>query len=209
WNTQVTETLLHQEGSVKAWEYAAGQLINGYAAGAQDTRGVAGGVRGLFGNGPIGFYFGIPGGGPHFQGLPLRAGASHPRPNGKEYNRDGPNGLSITQGSHQQDAAWQFMIFELTRGVELKMGTGFTAPTTHALARSPLWLNQLIGGENARAYDAAASQVKAIPLPPGLNEINSLVGEAFAKVVGGQASARAALLEIKPPVDAILAARGR
>src|SRR5262249_10494205 len=31
WNTQVTETLLHQEGSVKAWEYAAGQLINGYA----------------------------------------------------------------------------------------------------------------------------------------------------------------------------------
>src|SRR5436309_3856216 len=113
-------------------------------------------------------------------------------PDGKEFSRDGPNGLSITRGSKQPDAAWQFMIFELTRGVELKMGTGFTAPTTRAHAKSPLWLNQLIGGENPRVYDAAANMVKAIPLPPRLNEINNLVGDAYQKVVGGQVTAKAA-----------------
>jgi hypothetical protein len=52
-------------------------------------------------------------------------------------------------------------------------------------------------------------QVKAILLPPRLSEIDKLIQDAYVRVLGGQASARQAMTEIKPQVDAILGAAGR
>jgi ABC-type glycerol-3-phosphate transport system substrate-binding protein len=89
------------------------------------------------------------------------------------------------------------------------MGTGFTAPTTRTLAKSPLWLSQLLGGENARVYEAAANQVRAIPHPPRMPDIDKLIQDAYTRIKNGQVSAKAAMTEIKPQVDAILATRGR
>ena len=96
--------------------------------------------------------------------------------------------------------AWEYQV-----GLAL----GLTAPTTRALARSPAWLNQLVPGEQARAYEAAAIQVKAILLPPRLSEIDKLIQEAYARVIAGQATAKQAMTEIKPQADAILGAAGR
>jgi hypothetical protein len=64
-------------------------------------------------------------------------------------------------------------------------------------------------GQRVPAYDAAAVQVKAILLPPRLSEIDKLIQDAYVRVLGGQASARQAMTEIKPQVDAILGAAGR
>jgi multiple sugar transport system substrate-binding protein len=209
WNAKVTETLLHQDGAVRAWEYLAGQVIKGQAPRPEELRGVSGGVQGLFTAGRVAFYDGIRSEVPAFKDVAFGVVPKHKMADGKEYNRDGPNGLSLTQGSRQHEAGWQFMMFELTRGVELKMGTGFTAPTTRSHAKSPLWLNLLIGGENARVYEAAANQVKAIPHPPRMTDIDRLIQAAYGKVVNGEAAARAAMVEIKPQVDAILAERGK
>ncbi len=204
WNTNVTQTLLHEASAVKAWQYLADQLIRGYAPGADDLRGVSDGTRGLFNSGRIAFYFGIRSEVSLFK-VPFGTVPIHKMANGKEYNRDGPNGVSVTQSGRHRDAAWQFLTFAVTRGVEINVALGITAPTTHSLAKQPAWLDTLIGGENAAAYDAAASQVKAIPHPPGLTEIDKLIQDAYLKVVNGQATAGAAMLAIKPQVDAILA----
>lgn len=209
WNAKVTETLLTGDGAVKAWEYLAGQVTKGYAPASQDLQGVTGGTLGLFKAGRLAFTWGIRSQVPDFKEVPFGATPLHKMPDGKEYNRDGPNGLGITHGSKLKDAGWAFMMFELTRGVELKMGTGFTAPTTRTLAKSPLWLNQLIGGENAKVYEAAAAQVRAIPHPPRMPEIDKLIQEAYTKIKNGQASAKTAMTEVKPQIDAILAQRGQ
>jgi ABC-type glycerol-3-phosphate transport system substrate-binding protein len=164
-------------------------------------------VRTLFNGGRVAFYFGIRSEVSEFR-VPFATVPVHKMPNGKEYNRDGPNGLALTQGSKQRDAAWQYLTFAVTRGVEINMGVGLTAPTSRTHAKSQLWLSKLVGGETAGAYDSAASQVKAIPHPPRLTDIDRLIQEAFGKVVAGQAAARAAMLEIKPPIDAILTGNG-
>jgi ABC-type glycerol-3-phosphate transport system substrate-binding protein len=183
-------------------------LIRGYAPGPDDLRGVTDGTRGLFNSGRIAFYFGIRSEVSNFN-VPFGTVPVHKMPNGKEYNRDGPNGVSLTQAGKHRDAAWQFLTFVVTRGVEINVGVGLTAPTTRSLAKQPSWLNKLIGGENAAAYDAAASQVKAIPHPPGLTDIDKLIQDAYGKVVNGQAAAGPAMQAIKPQIDAILMAAGK
>ena len=186
WNPAVTETLIHQGGALAAWEYLAGQVIKGLAPRPEELRGVSGGAQGLFIAGRLAFYDGIRSEVPAFKDVPFGVVPKHKMPDGKEYNRDGPNGLSLTTGGRFQDAAWQFMTFELTRGVELKMGTGFTTPTTRRLAKSPMWLSLLVGGEDARAYEAAALQVRAIPHPPRMSDVDRLIQEAYGKVVSGE-----------------------
>jgi ABC-type glycerol-3-phosphate transport system substrate-binding protein len=129
-------------------------------------------------------------------------------PDGKYYNRDGPNGLSITQSSKVKDAAWQFMTFDLTRGMELAMAVGFSAPTTRTLAKNPIWLNQLIPGENAAAYAAAAEQVQAILLPVQTVQIDDVIQAAYTKIIKGQATAEAAMSAVVPQINTLLASNG-
>jgi len=209
WNAQATESRMHEDNAVRAWEYLTSRLINGFAPDPDTLKGVVGGDVGLFTAGRVGFYFGIRSTVPSLKEVLFGMVPMHRMPNGKDYNRDGPNGLAITQGSRQQDASWQFILFVIGRGIEIGMAEGFTSPTSRTHAKNPVWVNQMIPGENARAYDLAASQVKALPLPPGSVQINTLVGQAFDRIVKGQVSAKAAMLEIKPQVDAILVSRGK
>jgi ABC-type glycerol-3-phosphate transport system substrate-binding protein len=209
WNAQVTESRMQEDNAVRAWEYLTSRLTSGYAPDPDTLKGVAGGDVGLFTAGRVSFYFGIRSTVPSFRDTPIGMVPMHKMPKGKDYNRDGPNGLAVTQGSRQQDAAWQFILFEIGRGIEVGMAEGFTSPTSRTHAKNPLWVNQMIPGENARAYDIAAGQVKALPLPPGSVQINTLVGQAFDRTLKGQASAKVAMLEIRPQVDAILAGRGK
>ncbi|HEX2516823.1 MAG TPA: sugar ABC transporter substrate-binding protein [Chloroflexota bacterium] len=209
WNARATETLLNGDGAVRAWEYLTGQVLRGLAPGPDDLRGVSGGNQTVFVTGRLGFYDGIRSEVTGFKDVPFGVVPKHKMADGKEYNRDGPNGMTLTKGTRAPDAAWQFLTFNVTRGVEVGMSLGLTAPTTRTLARSPAWLNQLVTGEQPKAYDAAAVQVKAILLPPRLSEIDKLIQDAYVRVLSGQASARQAMTEIKPQVDAILGASGR
>jgi multiple sugar transport system substrate-binding protein len=209
WNAKATETLLNGDGAVRAWEYLSGQVSKGLAPSPDDLRGVSGGNTGVFVAGRLGFYDGIRSEVTGFKDVQFGVVPKHKMADGKEYNRDGPNGMTLTKGTKSPDAAWTFLTFNVTRGVEVGLSLGLTAPTTRTLAKNPAWLNQLVPGEQAKAYDAAATQVKAILLPPRLSEMDKLIQDAYARVIAGQAGAKQAMTEIKPQVDAILASNGR
>ncbi len=208
WNADATKTLIDGPDAVKAWDYLAGQVTKGYAPGSADLKGLPNGVHSLFADGRLAFYFGIRSDAPDLKAVPFGTVPLYKMPDGKYYNRDGPNGLSITQSSKVKDAAWQFMTFDLTRGMELAMAVGFSAPTTRTLAKNPIWLNQLIPGENAAAYAAAAEQVQAILLPVQTVEIDNVIQAAYTKIIKGQATAQAAMSAVVPQINTLLASNG-
>ncbi len=209
WNADVTKTLIDGDGAIKGWEYLAGQVTKGYAPSSADLKGVNNGTTGLFAAGRLAFYFGIRSDAPSLKTVPFGTVPVHLMPDGKYYNRDGPNGISIAQSSRAKDAAWQFMTFDLTRGMELAMAAGFSAPTTRTLAKSSVWLTQLISGENADAYAAAAEQVHAILLPVRTVEIDAAIQDAYGKILKGQATAKSAMAAIVPQVNTMLTAPGQ
>lgn len=209
WNADATKTLIDSTDAVKAWEYLASQVTKGYAPGSADLKGLPNGIHSLFADGRLAFYFGIRSDAPDLKAVPFGTVPLYQMPDGKYYNHDGPNGLSITQSSKVKDAAWQFMAFDLTRGIELAMAVGFSAPTTRTLAKNPVWLNQLIPGENAAAYAAAAEQVQAILLPVRTVEIDTVIQDAYTKTLKGQATAQSAMSAIAPQVNTLLTTAGQ
>lgn len=209
WNAEATKTLIDGPDAIKAWDYLAGQVTKGFAPASADLKGLPDGIHSLFADGRLAFYFGIRSDAPSLKSVPFGTVPLYKMPDGKYYNRDGPNGLSITQSSKVKDAAWQFMTFDLTRGMELAMAAGFSAPTTRTLAKNPIWLNQLIPGENAAAYAAAAEQVQAIPLPVRTVEIDNLIQDAYSKIVKGQVTAQTAMSAVAPQIDAMLTSPGQ
>jgi ABC-type glycerol-3-phosphate transport system substrate-binding protein len=209
WNADTTKTLLDGDGAIKGWEYLASQVTKGFAPASADLKGLTNGIHTLFADGRLAFYFGLRSDVPSFKSLPFGTAPVHAMPDGKYYNRDGPNGVGITQASKVKDAAWQFTTFDLSRGVELLMAAGFSAPTTRTLAKSPVWLNQLIPGETQAAYAAAAEQVRAIPLPVRTIEIDNVIQGAYAKMLKGQATAKAAMAEVVPQINSMLTTAGQ
>ena len=209
WNADATKTLIDGPDAVKAWDYLAGQVTKGYAPGSADLKGLPDGIHSLFADGRLAFYFGIRSDAPTLKAVPFGTVPLYQMPDGKYYNRDGPNGLSITQSSKVKDDAWQFMTFDLTRGMELAMAVGFSAPTTRTLAKNPIWLNQLIPGENAAAYAAAAEQVQAILLPVRTVEIDNVIQDAYSKIVKGQATSQSAMSAVVPQINTMLTTAGQ
>jgi multiple sugar transport system substrate-binding protein len=209
WNADATKTLIDGPDAVKAWDYLAGQVTKGYAPGSADLKGLPDGIHSLFADGRLAFYFGIRSDAPTLKAVPFGTVPLYQMPDGKYYNRDGPNGLSITQSSKVKDDAWQFMTFDLTRGMELAMAVEFSAPTTRTLAKNPIWLNQLIPGENAAAYAAAAEQVQAILLPVRTVEIDNVIQDAYSKIVKGQATSQSAMSAVVPQINTMLTTAGQ
>jgi ABC-type glycerol-3-phosphate transport system substrate-binding protein len=208
WNADATQALLAEDPAVAAWDYLASRVTKGYAPTSADLKGVPNGILGLFTSGRLAFYFGLRSDVPSMKNLAFGVVPVHQMPDGKYYNRDGPNGISITQQSTVKDTAWQFLAFDVSRGVELTMAAGFTAPTTRTLAKSSAWLKLLVPGETPEAYAAAAEQVHAVALPVRSTEIDTAVEDAYGKILSGKETAKSAMTAIVPQVNALLTSSG-
>lgn len=58
--------------------------------------------------------------------------------------------------------------------------------------------------ESVDVYNFASANVKALYMPPGFVEITKLLNSAYDRMIGGSATVKAALDEVKPKVDAVL-----
>jgi len=207
WSEDFKQTLIATDKSLEAWEYLASLVKKGYAPTPAEGQALPGGSLGGFNSGRIAIYYGIRQSVYQFKEdgkwgvVPI-----HKMPDGKEYTRDGPNALGLTKLSKNPDAAWTWMKFAITRGVEWLMEARATAPTTRTLAKSQTWQKSLLPWENAEVYDIAAKQVETRVLAhlPGMSELDRAIQAAFDKVVLGEATAKQAMTEAKPKVEAIL-----
>lgn len=207
WSEDFKQTLIDTDKSVEGWDYIASLVTQHVAPTPAESQALPGGSLGGFNSGRIAIYYGIRQSVYQFKEdgnwgvVPM-----HKMPDGKEYTRDGPNALGLTKLSKHPDEAWTYLRFATTRGVELLMEARATAPTTKTLAKSEVWTKSLLPWEPAEVYDVAAKQVetKVLPHLPGMSEMDRLIQSAFDTIVLGETTAKQAMSEVKPKVDAVL-----
>jgi multiple sugar transport system substrate-binding protein len=206
-NDKITETVLNSDAAIKGWEYLAGLVTKRLAPSRAESSALRNTV-GILNSGRAAMAWSwrtaVVGLKPEIKWgiVPL-----HKMPDGKEYNRNGPNGLGITSWSKDGGKAWDLLRFVSTRGVEVFTAGQISIPTTRSLAGSKVWHDTLAPWERPEVYDLAYKQIESrptMPFPPGFSNIDTLVQSAYDRVVLGEASARQAMTEVKPKVDAVL-----
>jgi multiple sugar transport system substrate-binding protein len=207
YNDKLTETVIHSDAAVKGWEYLAGLVTKRFAPGRAESSALTNTV-GVLNSGRVAMAYGwrtlMASLKPDMKwGLaPLFKMAD-----GKEYNRNGPNGIGITSWSKEPSQAWELLRFLSTRGVEIFVAGGASIPTTKSFGNSPAWKGALLPWEPAEVYDIAYKQMETrptLPFPPGANNIDTLIQSAFDRVVLGEATAKQAMTDAKPKIDAVL-----
>ena len=206
WNDTVTESLMHEDSAVAAWEWmAAHENDETWAAGAALSS-FAGGAEGMFKSHKLVVYLAarwvttnIP------NDFPAATAPMYKMPNGDDTDRDGTDGIAIHAKAKAPEEAWQLIKHLGTDFQELLLAVGYTSPWTRSALNSAAWKNSIVPWDNIEAHNAAAEQVRrGFYQPPGYNEINTLVKNAYKETTLGQKSAKDAFTAIKSEVDSIL-----
>jgi ABC-type glycerol-3-phosphate transport system substrate-binding protein len=194
--------------SVNAWEYATGLLHDGIAPPREFASNFPGGNQALLFSNKIAIYQS------HRQFFgkitddeidPVLV-PMHKMPNGDDQSRDAPEGYGVFSGTKVPEAAWDLTSYIATEGVKVHIALGFSGPTLKSLWDSDLFKNSLKSWENIDAYIAAFKGLKQqFTQPAGYNEMNSLFGAAYDEIVLKNKTAKEAMDDVKPKIDAILA----
>mgnify|MGYP005841557111 CR=1 FL=1 len=207
WSEDMKQTVINSDGACKGWDYLADLVKKGIAPTRAESAALPGGEIGAFNSARIAFYYNIRGNVYNFkQGVNYGVAPHHKMPDGKEYNRDGPNALGITKLSKHRDSAWEFLKFSVGRGNEIMVEGKASAPVSRSVAKGKVWAELMLPWENAEVYDIAAKQVenKVLAHLPGMSEMDKLIQSAYDRIVLGEATSKQAMSEAKPKVDLVL-----
>jgi multiple sugar transport system substrate-binding protein len=130
-----------------------------------------------------------------------------PVPKGKKGRvcRDGPGAVGVTSQSKHPDEAFQLVKYMTgAGGQEQYLSLGASVPVRKSLSGAKEYLGSLLPWEDRAVYEDASKSVRPIVYPAGFGEIEKAWQGARTEMLAGRASARDALLAIKPGVDAAL-----
>ncbi|MBI3971982.1 MAG: extracellular solute-binding protein [Chloroflexi bacterium] len=119
--------------------------------------------------------------------------------------RSAGQAVQIMKGSRHHDAAWQFVRFSTsTEGEKIMYGLRVSLAWHKASLGSPEYARLLHPWESAAAYAECVNKGKPTRFPGEFTAINRLYQTAYDEVRHGRKSARQAMTEIKPEVNALL-----
>lgn len=205
WNKDQTETLIAEPPAIEAWEMLASYVHKGWAPTADEVQGLS---RSAVWDKVIMQYASR-----WTLKLTLEEGkpanaycvAWFTFPNGKAYVRTAPNGWSVSATSKHKMEAWEFVRWQTDSGQKMLIGGSWTLPTRRSLMRDKVFTETINPQyEDVDTYWAACENARDIVHVPRLSEIDNRIRAAFDLVILKQKSAKVAMQEIKPPIDAIL-----
>jgi ABC-type glycerol-3-phosphate transport system substrate-binding protein len=128
-----------------------------------------------------------------------------PRKNGiNQVNVAGGASYVITSGSQNKEAAWTFLKWlEGSKGQALFTETGVAVPSRRSVGEADIFLKQQ-PPHNAVVFLEETERGRPNPSFIGAQEATRLFDEAFVPVWEGTKSAKAAVEEVIPLVDAVL-----
>ena len=207
WNEDVTETVINEAEAIEAWNWMADTTKMGYTPTPAQAEEFRGGAEMMNTERvAMGFF--------HREILPylredlVLAQVPLPSmPNGPTITRNPPEGPGIYSGSPHPDEAWEYVSFNTNRTHELLILAHYGDPTSPEVAESDLWLKQgLLPWERPEVVDIAAAQVTRVILHiPGIREMDALIQGAWDEIVLDRKTAQAAMDEVKPEVDQLIA----
>ncbi len=207
WNEDVTETVINEAEAIEAWNWMADTTKMGYTPTPAEAEEFRGGAEMMNTERvAMGFF--------HREILPylredlVLAQVPLPSmPNGPTITRNPPEGPGIYSGSPHPDEAWEYVSFNTNRTHELLILAHYGDPTSPEVAESDLWLKQgLLPWERPEVVDIAAAQVTRVILHiPGIREMDALIQGAWDEIVLDRKTAQAAMDEVKPEVDQLIA----
>lgn len=114
-------------------------------------------------------------------------------------------GLGITKGSKNQDAAWDYTLYQSgADGEKIMMDLHLTLPWRKSTLASPDFAKALVPWENAAYYSEGLKGLRATVYPVQFDSIRKLYATAYDKVRANQESAAQAMTAIKGPVNELL-----
>jgi multiple sugar transport system substrate-binding protein len=207
WNEDVTETVINEAEAIEAWNWMADTTKMGYTPTPAQAEEFRGGAEMMNTERvAMGFF--------HREILPylredlvLGQVPLPAMPNGPTITRNPPEGPGIYSGSEHPDEAWEYVSFNTTRTHELLILAHYGDPTSPQVAESDLWLKEgLLAWERPEVVDIAAAQVTRVILHiPGIREMDALIQGAWDEIVLDRKTAQAAMDEVKPEVDQLIA----
>ena len=207
WNEDVTATVINEAEAIEAWNWMADTTKMGYTPTPAEAEEFRGGAEMMNTERvAMGFF--------HREILPylredlVLAQVPLPSmPNGPTITRNPPEGPGIYSGSPHPDEAWEYVSFNTNRTHELLILAHYGDPTSPKVAESDLWLKQgLLPWERPEVVDIAAAQVTRVILHiPGIREMDALIQGAWDEIVLDRKTAQAAMDEVKPEVDQLIA----
>jgi multiple sugar transport system substrate-binding protein len=207
WNEDVTETVINEAEAIEAWNWMADTTKMGYTPTPAQAEEFRGGAEMMNTERvAMGFF--------HREILPylredlvLGQVPLPAMPNGPTITRNPPEGPGIYSGSEHPDEAWEYVSFNTTRTHELLILAHYGDPTSPQVAQSDLWLKEgLLAWERPEVVDIAAAQVTRVILHiPGIREMDALIQGAWDEIVLDRKTAQAAMDEVKPEVDQLIA----
>ncbi len=207
WNEDVTATVINEAEAIEAWNWMADTTKMGYTPTPAEAEEFRGGAEMMNTERvAMGFF--------HREILPylredlVLAQVPLPSmPNGPTITRNPPEGPGIYSGSPHPDEAWEYVSFNTNRTHELLILAHYGDPTSPEVAESDLWLKQgLLPWERPEVVDIAAAQVTRVILHiPGIREMDALIQGAWDEIVLDRKTAQAAMDEVKPEVDQLIA----
>ena len=207
WNEEVTETVINGPEAIEAWNWMADTTKLGYTPTAAESEEFRGGAEMMNTERvAMGFF--------HREILPylredliLGQVPLPEMPNGPTITRNPPEGPGIYSGSKHPDEAWEYVSFNTTRTHELLILAHYGDPTSPQVAESDLWLKEgLLPWERPEVIDIAAAQVTRVILHiPGIREMDALIQGAWDEIVLDRKTAQAAMDEVKPEIDELIA----
>jgi multiple sugar transport system substrate-binding protein len=207
WNEDVTETVINEAEAIEAWNWMADTTKMGYTPTPAQAEEFRGGAEMMNTERvAMGFF--------HREILPylredlvLGQVPLPAMPNGPTITRNPPEGPGIYSGSEHPDEAWEYVSFNTNRTHELLILAHYGDPTSPQVAESDLWLKEgLLAWERPEVVDIAAAQVTRVILHiPGIREMDALIQGAWDEIVLDRKTAQAAMDEVKPEVDQLIA----
>jgi len=122
----------------------------------------------------------------------------------RRVNVAGGGGYVITSESQKKEAAWTFLKWlEGSKGQAIFTETGIGVPSRRSVGKADVFLKQQ-PPHDASVFLDETELGRPNPLFEGVQEATRLFDEAFVPVWKGQKSAREAVEEVAPLVDAVL-----
>lgn len=204
WDKDETTFLMHEAPAVESIQFQV-NLVTKHRVqpNAEESQQLSGG----FLAGRSGMYIFGKGYATNIKGTPdIEAGVC-PVPKGKKGRvcRDGPGAVGVTSQSRHPDEAFELVKYMTgAGGQEQFLSLGASVPVRKSLSAAKEYLNALLPWEDRAVYEDASKSVRPIVYPSGFGEIEKAWQSARTEMLAGRASARDALMAVKPGVDATL-----
>ena len=206
-NADESETMITEPKAIEAWNDMSKYLKNEWAPSPGDMEGVSGAAmweRVVFGS--------------TSRWTIMQAKKTDTWPNmrmvpmfdfpvsGKGEVRDATNACAIFTNSEKRDAAWKFVKWMTIDGHVELIKLGWVTPIRRSLMDEQYWVDQLnMDIEDPEVYKEGAENVRYMSHVVRITEIDTMTKAAFDSIILGEKTAEAAMAEIKPDIDAILA----